>query len=54
MIFIALEVVGSHYAHSIANLTDAAYLFSDLIGFFIYLLSLKIEEKSTSKIGSSG
>lgn len=42
---IGIEVAGGFYAHSLAILTDAAHLLSDLAGFMISLFALWISSK---------
>ena len=41
-IFICVEVVGGYMANSIAIMSDAAHIASDVIGFGISICSLKI------------
>lgn len=41
-IFIAVQLVGGYMAKSIAIFTDSAHLLSDIIGFAISIISLKI------------
>lgn len=40
--FIVIQIIGGHMAQSIAIFTDSAHLASDLIGFAISILSLKM------------
>ena len=40
--FIVAELVGGYYSGSIAIMADAAHLASDLIGFAISMISLKL------------
>jgi zinc transporter 2 len=49
IVFMICEVVGGIYAHSLAILTDAAHLMSDLAGFMIsiFCLWLARSQKST-------
>jgi|688.fasta_scaffold321284_1 zinc transporter 2 len=42
ILFIVCEVVGGYYANSISIMTDAAHLASDLVGFAVSIISLKI------------
>jgi zinc transporter 2 len=45
------EVVGGIYAHSLAILTDAAHLLSDLAGFLISIFAIWLSTKSpTSRL----
>jgi zinc transporter 2 len=43
--FIIVQIIGAYYSNSVAILTDAAHLGSDLIGFFISLYSMYLAEK---------
>ena len=40
IIFLSAEVVGGILAASLAILSDAAHMFSDLSGFFISIISI--------------
>ena len=42
LIFMMVEVVGGFLANSLAIMTDAAHLFSDISGFFISIISIWI------------
>lgn len=42
LIFMMVEVAGGFIANSLAIMTDAAHLFSDISGFFISIFSLLI------------
>jgi zinc transporter 2 len=46
IVAIVVEVVGGLYAHSLAILTDAAHLLSDLAGFLISLFALWFTTKA--------
>ena len=41
-IFIACELVGGYLANSIAIMSDAAHLASDLLGFAISMIAIKL------------
>ncbi len=41
-IFIVSELVGGYYSGSISVMADAAHLSSDLVGFAISIISLKV------------
>lgn len=41
----AIEIVGGLLAHSLAIMTDAAHLFSDITGFLISIVSILISSK---------
>jgi zinc transporter 2 len=47
--FITAQVIGGYLAKSIAIFTDSAHLASDLIGFAISMVSLKMAQKPASK-----
>ena len=47
--FIACQLVGGYYANSIAIYTDTAHLASDLIGFAMSIVALKISMNPASK-----
>jgi len=44
-IFICVEIAGGYMAHSIAIMSDAAHIASDVIGFGISICSLKIAQR---------
>ena len=44
-IFIVVEIVGGYFANSIAIMSDAAHIASDVIGFGISICSLKIAQR---------
>lgn len=48
------EIVGGILAQSLAIMTDAAHLFSDLSGFMISIISLWIAKKKATKRMSYG
>lgn len=47
--FMITEVVGGFLANSLAIMTDAAHLFSDVSGFFISIFSIWISSLPSSK-----
>lgn len=53
-LFMAVEIVGGFLANSIAIMTDAAHMFSDLSGFAIAIASLFIAARPASPIMSYG
>ena len=53
-ILMLAEVVGGVLANSLAIMTDAAHLFSDLSGFFISIFSLWLARKPSTKDLSYG
>lgn len=53
-IFIAVQLVGGYMAKSIAIFTDSAHLLSDIIGFAISIISLKIAQRPATKSLSYG
>lgn len=47
----AFEFVGGYFANSLAIMTDAAHLFSDVSGFFISIISIYLGTiPSSSKV----
>jgi zinc transporter 2 len=48
------EFAGGIYAGSLAIVSDAAHLFSDLSGFFISIVSIKLAKREKSKKLSFG
>ena len=44
-IFIFIEIIGGYIANSIAIMSDAAHLLSDLLGFIISIISIYISRK---------
>ena len=53
-VFMVIEIIGGAIAHSLAIMTDAAHMFSDLSGFAIAIASLKIASKPASSNMSYG
>ncbi|XP_076267853.1 proton-coupled zinc antiporter SLC30A2-like isoform X1 [Rhynchophorus ferrugineus] len=53
-IFMIAELIGGYLADSLAVMTDAAHLFSDLIGFLISILALWLAKKSSTKYMNYG
>jgi zinc transporter 2 len=45
--FLAVQLVGGYLASSIAIFTDSAHLASDMLGFAISIIALKISQKSS-------
>lgn len=54
LVFFFIEVVGGWLANSIAIMSDAAHLLSDLLGFVISILSIFISRKSATNEMSYG
>lgn len=54
LIFLIIEVVGGLLSGSLAVLSDAAHMFSDLSGFFISIMSIWICTRPASKKLSYG
>lgn len=48
-IFFLIELVGGYIAYSIAIMSDAAHLLSDLLGFVISIVSIYISRQNPSK-----
>lgn len=54
LIFLIIEVIGGILSGSLAILSDAAHMFSDLSGFFISIMSIWISTRPASKKLSYG
>jgi zinc transporter 2 len=54
LFFIVVQLIGGYLAKSIAIFTDSAHLASDILGFFISMMSLKCAAKPASKELSYG
>jgi zinc transporter 2 len=52
--FIIAQLIGGYMAHSIAIFTDSAHLASDLIGFAISMISLRMAQRPATKHLSYG
>lgn len=48
IIFMVIEVLGGYYSGSIAILADAAHLLSDLLSFFVGIVSIRLSIKRIS------
>ncbi|KAJ8963095.1 hypothetical protein NQ318_018559 [Aromia moschata] len=48
-IFMIAEILGGYFAGSLAIMTDAAHLFSDLVGFMISILAIWVGRKPPTK-----
>ena len=48
-IFIVVEILGGYYANSIAIMSDAAHIASDVAGFGISICALKIAHRHANK-----
>jgi zinc transporter 2 len=53
-IFMLIEVTGGYFANSIAIMSDAAHLLSDLLGFFISIVSIYISRRKANNHMSFG
>lgn len=53
-IFLVAELIGGIVANSLAIITDAAHLFSDLSGFFISILAICIGRKKPNSLYTYG
>lgn len=53
-IFIILEIVGGLIANSLAILSDAAHMFTDVFGFVISIVSIFISQKKSSSVYTFG
>lgn len=54
LVFMAIEVTGGYLAGSIAIMSDAAHLFSDLLGFLISIVSIYISRRKATAQMSFG
>ena len=54
VLFMVAELVGGYIANSIAIMSDAAHLFSDLIGFCISIGSIILSTKAPTQEFSFG
>jgi zinc transporter 2 len=52
--FMIIEVIGGYIANSIAIMSDAAHLFSDLLGFIISIVSIYIAKRTATHHMSYG
>ncbi len=52
--FFVVELVGGYYAHSLAVMSDAAHLLSDLAGLFISLIAVSLSRVPASEMMSFG
>ena len=53
-IFLIIEIIGGYISGSLAILADAGHMSSDLIGFFISIVSIWLGRKPASKVLSYG
>lgn len=54
LIFMCIEIIGGYLANSIAIMSDAAHLLSDLFGFAISIISITISKKVATNTMSFG
>lgn len=54
LLFMIIELIGGILSNSIAIITDAAHLFSDLSGFIISIIAICIGQKPSNKIYTFG
>ena len=54
LIFMCIEIIGGYLANSIAIMSDAAHLLSDLFGFVISIISITISKKVATNTMSFG
>ena len=52
--FMTIEIVGGMLAHSLAILTDAAHMLSDVAGFLVSLIALSITSRPPDETFSFG
>ncbi|VDM96676.1 unnamed protein product [Thelazia callipaeda] len=48
-IFIVIEFLGGYFANSLAVMTDAGHMVSDLLSFFVSIAAIKLAEKEPTK-----
>ena len=48
LVFIVVEILGGYYANSIAIMSDAAHIASDVIGFGISICALQIAHRAAN------
>jgi zinc transporter 2 len=48
LVFMIVEVIGGYLANSLAIMSDAAHMFSDLLGFMISIVSIIIAKRSAT------
>ena len=53
-LFVVLEIIGRYYSNSIALMSDAAHSFSDCFCFIIFIVSIIVTQKRTTKEMSYG
>ena len=53
-VFTGVEVAGGYYSGSIAIFTDAAHLCSDVLGFAISMIALKLAQRDATDNMSFG
>lgn len=54
LVFMIVEIIGGYLSNSIAIMSDAAHLFSDLLGFLISIVSIVIAKRSATNHMSYG
>lgn len=54
LLFMIIEIIGGYLAHSLAIMSDAAHLLSDLLGFIISIVSIYISRRKASDKMSFG
>lgn len=54
LVFIVIEVAGGYMANSIAIMSDAAHIASDVIGFGISILALKMAHRNANSVFTFG
>ena len=54
ILFVAIELVGGIYADSVAIISDAAHLVSDVLGVSISIIALKISENEANSLYTYG
>ncbi len=54
LVFMIIEIIGGYMASSIAIMSDAAHLLSDLLGFLISIVSIYISRRKATNTMSFG
>lgn len=54
LVFIVIEVAGGYVANSIAIMSDAAHIASDVIGFGISIMALKMATRNADSVFTFG
>ncbi|EJW85706.1 hypothetical protein WUBG_03385, partial [Wuchereria bancrofti] len=50
VIFIIIEFLGGYFANSLAIMTDAGHMVSDLLSFCVAIIAIKLAQKSHQNV----